>query len=493
MEHLWPILPPFVVLVGLLFYRKTLLSLILGVASCVILLSLQKDPNFLFWTWKLLSAKFLSDFNLKILLFLYLLLTFTSLLASTQAITPLVEQKVKGLKDPKKMQFSVYVFGWFMFFDGVGSAAVISGVFSNLARKVKVSAEKLAYIADTTAAPIAALIPVSTWIAFEISMFQEIIENLHLKESPYTYFFESVPFRFYSLFSLIHLPILIWIGKDWGPMKKAELKCVQQIEEVATISPMKKVSICDYWPVLPIILLCFGMLLGTAISGNYFKHFNVQEALTQADTAFVLVILSFLCCVISLIAAKFHHRQSRRQIVTHVWKTWKGVTQGVLILFFAWGLSSGMKELGTAKTLLHLMSPFLEPAILSIGIFLSGCVISFLSGTAWGTISILFPIAVPIAYHIGGTPLMIISMGAVLEGAIFGNHTSPFSETTIISSMASGCTVEAHVKTQLPYAIFVAFISLFVGYLPSSLGCPIFISFSVATLLMFFFYRFFLK
>lgn len=467
------VVPPLVVVVFLLLTRRTLLSLVLGVLTAVVVLSFLPQTatlrNPFEWTGYLLSKKFLSPFNIKILIFLYLLLAFTAVLSASGAMEKLATHVIRSVKDPRWLQSLAYFFGLFMFFDGVGSAAVISGVFSKLFRRFGISPQKLAFIADTTAAPMAALIPLSTWIAFELSMFREVGVHLGLDGSAYGYFLESIPFRFYSLFSLIHIPILIWLGRDWGPMKSFQSSPVEKKEEneFYASSPLRLIY---FWPLIPVLFLVFGVGMGFMISGGFFTHFEIKRSILEADSAGVLMVIAGICLVTTLPFVHWVHKLSGYEVGKAVLKIWKGVTRGVIILLFAWALSTSMKSLLTVQYLASISQGILSASFLPAGTFILGCLISFMSGTAWGTIAILFPIAVPLAYQFGGEAVMLMAMGAALEGAIFGNHTSPFSETTIISSLSAGCSVESHIRTQLPYCLLIAAISILIGYIPAVLG-----------------------
>ena len=300
-------------------------------------------------------------------------------------------------------------------------------------------------------------------------------------------------------------------------MRKAEIECRRgglnlssnedvnkELSKHDELEPLPGVKLSVWNAIIPIGALILGALFAFYYSGyttimggedsaviqlmqNSPASFDaIKEAFSNADASVALFQSAFFAGLVAIImgvAKKIFTLSEALDIWVDGMKTL--IITGV-ILICAWSLSSVIKELGTAKYLIQLLSGSLPPFILPSLIFVLGAIISFATGTSYGTMGILMPLAIPLAYSINpDMSYVIVATSAVLTGAIFGDHCSPISDTTILSSMGAGCNHIDHVRTQMPYAIFVAVITIVFGYIPAGFGLPVYVVLPIAFVAMF--------
>jgi len=297
---------------------------------------------------------------------------------------------------------------------------------------------------------------------------------------------ESLPYRFYNLFVLLIVFLVIWLGRDFGPMREAELAARKRgiaspakDGELRPGDPSPALAVRAWPAVLCLVALVFGVFGALYFQGGgTVATFSLQtmiDALGKADAALVFV---WVTAATALLAMALHRFTVPDPVQSSAVKPFfDGMSHmflPTLILVFAWILNSVIKDLGAAKYLVSLLGDSLNPAWLPALTFLLGSAISFSTGTSWGTMAILMPLVIPVAVAMGDAPgsanVLVPTIGAVLAGAVFGDHCSPISDTTIVSAVSSDCETMAHTRTQLPYALLGAGIAVVIGYLPAGLG-----------------------
>jgi Na+/H+ antiporter NhaC len=304
--------------------------------------------------------------------------------------------------------------------------------------------------------------------------------------APFSWLVLSLPFRFYNWFMLLLVFLLVYLMRDWGPMLTAERATRLQPCPEADLSIQPGSGSRSALALGPLAVLVLGVFGGLFVGGGGLQQTltfaHLVDAMGKADAAAVFVLATALASAVAL-AMTALWRDVSSPLKGHESGT-QAFLQGMqqmflptLILVFAWMLNSVIKELGAANYLVALLSKQLSPAWLPALVFLLASVISFSTGTSWGTMAIVMPLTIPLAvkltaFHGGGveSPILVASVGAVLAGAVFGDHCSPISDTTIVSAFSSDCDVMAHVRTQLPYALAGAAIATLVGYLPAGYG-----------------------
>ncbi len=463
------LLPAIVALVLILWTRQAAISLAAAVVTGVLLIhefALSPSLRALFETH--LFPIFQSPWTISAIVFTLTLGAFATLLEQGGGFRVILQRFITTEnKDhsQKRLLFGVYGLGLLCFFDGLANAVLLGRVARPLADSLRISRQFLAYLIDSTSACVACVAFISTWIATQLSLIGEGVKESTIVQSPTELFFASIPANPYCLLTLILIPLVIMRSWHLGPMKKAkpiELESDFRSEESINDKAHARTALI---PLAALVISLPGLIYlwqdGETWSWkNAFSSNGVPYAMTAAG----LVALA--------VAALLFPKSKRSEIPKHMIDGAASLLPALVILIFAWALGSVFKELGTAKMLSQLLGNSVSINLLPLAIFLLGAMTSFLTGTSWGTMGLLMPIVVPLAINLGADastlPLVI---GAVFGGAVFGDHCSPFSDTTIVSALAAGCSPSSHVATQLPYAgIAAAFASL--AYLLMAFSIP---------------------
>ena len=487
------VLWPSVLAVGLAFVTRDIyLSLFLGAFSGALLLH-GGNPWTAFhdlWIGRLIPS-LMDRWNISVLIFTLLMGGFAEVLTRNGGMTALSLRVMGQSRSPRRAGLGAYIMGWLVFFDGLASSVLVGKSMRPIADRAGLSREKLSFIVDSTSAPVAGLSLLSTWVAYEMSVIRQGLVNsgdaaLADAVAPFSWLVLSLPFRFYNWFMLLMVFLLIWLMRDWGPMLTAEKASRSKPRLAANPTAELVTGSHSALALVPLTVLVLGVFGGLFIGGGglqqTFTFGHLVEAMGKADAAAVFVLATALATVVALAltalwrggASLSEPRESGTQAFLH------GMQQmflPTLILVFAWMLNSVIKELGAANYLVALLGDRLPSAWLPALVFLLASIISFSTGTSWGTMAIVMPLAIPLAVKLTAfqagmieSPILVATVGAVLAGAVFGDHCSPISDTTIVSAFSSDCDVMAHVRTQLPYALAAAFIATFLGYLPAGYG-----------------------
>ncbi len=507
---LWTLIPPVVAIVLAFMTKNVVLSLFLGVFSgCLMLEGKGFDLYSAFVNGFLrLSNEILlslaDSWNAGIVLQCLAIGGLIALVSKMGGAKAIAEALSKRARTPRSSQFVTWLMGLLIFFDDYANSLTVGPIMRPVTDKMKVSREKLAFIIDATAAPIAGIALISTWVAYEVGLIRDGYEALGISTNAYGIFVETIPYRFYNILILFFIICTIWMLREFGPMWKAENRArttgkvlgddakPMASDEATGLEPEVGAKLSVWNAIIPI-----GTLIAAAFLGFYFNGYNaimggddktlidllnnspmsftaMREAFGASDASVVLFQAALIAGIVAMFMAVFRKVMPLKDAI----ETWitgiKSMNITAVILLLAWSLSGVIKELGTAAYLVNILSDALPAFLLPSIIFILGSFISFATGTSYGTMGILMPLAIPLAYALnpdGG--YVIMNVGAVLTGAIFGDHCSPISDTTILSSMGSACDHIDHVRTQLAYAVVVALISILFGYLPAGLGAPI--------------------
>ncbi|MFL2105296.1 Na+/H+ antiporter NhaC family protein [Desemzia sp. FAM 23991] len=528
----WFSLVPPVVSILLAFVTKNvIISLFLGIfAGAMVLHSV--DGNVLFaivqsflsiveYTLSSLADRYNAGIILQVLVIGGLIALMTKM-GGTRAVANALASKAKG---PISAQVISWLLGLFLFFDDYANALIVGPVMRPVTDEKKISREKLAFIVDATAAPVAGIALISTWVGYEVGLIQDGYEAIGQSVNAYSVFIETIPYRFYNILMLLFVVCTALFLKEFGPMLKAERRArkfdptnIEEINpspsssELDEMEPVEGVKLSIWNAIIPI-----GTLIAASLIGFYFNGYNaimagenaeliqsmqsspisfsaIQEAFGASDASIVLFQAALLASLVAMAMGVKQKAFTWGEAVDTWINGMKSLIITGAILLLAWSLSASITDLGTAGFLVSLLSDSLPAFLLPSIIFILGSVIAFATGTSYGTMGILMPLAIPLAAGISGDPeFIVISAGAVLTGAIFGDHCSPISDTTILSSMGAGVNHLDHVQTQLPYAIVVGIISVLFGFLPAGLGLPIWIVLPVSMIVTAAFLYFFGK
>jgi len=456
----WSLVPPIVAIVLALITKEVYSSLFVGIVMGALFYAEFNPEQAVLHLFNggMLSV-LSSSSNVCILIFLVILGAIVCLMNKAGGSAAFGRWASKRVKSKVGAQIATVCLGIMIFVDDYFNCLTVGSVMKPIADKHKVSKEKLAYLIDATAAPICIIAPISSWAAAVAGY----IEG----EDSLTLFIKAIPFNFYALLTIFMLFASTLLKVDFGAMRKKELEALaataQEIEDAKEEQVGKrKGGVIDLLvPVISLIVCC---VIGIIYTGGFFSGTDLFTAFENSSSSFGLVLGSFFALLITFIFYLIRRVLNLKQCMECLPEGFKAMVPAILILTFAWTLNAITASLGSeayvtgilqnAKALMSFL-----PAI----VFVIACVISFSTGTSWGTFGILIPIVVS-ALSSMDYQLMIISISACMAGSVCGDHCSPISDTTIMASAGAGCNHVSHVSTQLPYAMLIAGIS-FVVYI----------------------------
>jgi tetracycline resistance efflux pump len=487
---LWP---PVAALVVIIVTRHALIGLLAGGFAGAILLN-GGNPLTAFYDlfaahlWPSLQ----SSWKLGAIVFTLVLGGFAAILEAGGGFAGLM-RKVAGVdkessKDTSRnlssnLEAGAAGLGILCFFDGLANSMVVGRVSRDLADRGGVARVKLAYIVDSTSSAVACLAFVSTWIAFQLSMISEAYVQAGRPANPYGVFLESLPYNFYCWFTLVLLFVSIRQRFHPGPMGRFVEEAALAGNQDSTPEPEHRTADGNPLTALaPLAALLAAFFVGFVALGSPRPIFPLSRdkvvAAFGSDAGPMVLILASVAATVAAALMFPSHPDGRWKPVTRAFGSGVRTMIGpIFILLAAWIMSSVMGELGTAVLISRLATETSTLALLPSLTFLTGAAISFATGTSWGTMGLLFPLAVPAAAVMGADdPFLAVIVAAVFSGAVFGDHCSPFSDTTIVTSISCGVEPHDHVRTQIPYALITAAVAIGFGFLPAGLGLPWFVS-----------------
>ncbi|MGM0379029.1 MAG: Na+/H+ antiporter NhaC family protein [Bacillota bacterium] len=504
MEHfgILSLLPPLVAIVLAFKTRQVLPSLFAAIwVGATIINGGNPFVGFGATITDYIAGSVASDWNAGIIIFDIALGGTIGIVAKSGGAKAIADWLAKKAKTASSGMVATWAMGLVIFFDDYSNTLLVGNTMRPLTDKLKISREKLAFLTDATAAPVASMAFISTWIAYEMGLLRDAFASIGVDANIYGVFLKSIPFRFYSIIMLGFVFMIAKSGRDYGPMLKAERRARNEgklIADGATPLASKELTEMDikedvphlirnaFLPILTIVVMVIvglyingkGAILGgedteliKLVSNKPFSFVAIREIIGSSNAAVAMMWASFAG---TFVAAGLVLSQKILTVQETV-DAWvdgaKSLIIAIMVLVLAWSIGSVASDLGTADYLISILEGKIPASIIPLAVFLLGCVIAFTTGTSWGTTAILMPIAVPLVYELSGGSTGVILMatvGSVFTGAVFGDHCSPISDTTIMSSMASACDHIDHVKTQIPYAITVAIIAVVVGYLPAA-------------------------
>jgi len=476
------ILPPLVAIGIALLFRQVLLALFLGI-WCGALLGMGFSFENIFITFFTTLTDYIvpataDTGHMSIIIFTLLIGGMVGIITENggtrgviNAITRFVKTKVHG-------QLMTALMGFIVFFDDYANTMVVGNTMRPLTDKLRISRAKLAYLVDATAAPVATVALVSTWIGAMVGFIADAEAKMpNFNESAYAVFINSLPYNFYAFFTIMFVLVIAWSGRDFATMLKSRINLYKAKHEPELdtynlwkdkIRKDEKEKKTSHWlnAALPIGVLVFGCIGGLWITG---EGDSIQAVIETANSYKALLWGSLLSIVVAIIMTLGQKLLNIEDTLEGMMGGMHTMFDGLLILVMAWALSAVTVELGTADYLMSVFGEALNPYWLPALILVLSALTAFATGSSWGTMGILMPLVVPLAWEIGnnsGLPFAITheiiyaSVSAVLAGSVWGDHCSPISDTTILSSIATQCDHIEHVNTQLPYAMIVGVISV---------------------------------
>ena len=471
------LLPPIIAIVLALLTKEVYSSLFVGILSGALIYSNGNVWNMVLTTFDTMISKICDSWNVGILIFLVMLGMMVSLVNKAGGSAAYGRWASKRIKTKAGALVSTSVLGMLIFIDDYFNCLTVGSVMRPVTDQFKISREKLAYIIDSTAAPVCIIAPISSWAAAVSSIAPEG-EGLNL-------FIRSIPYNLYALLTLLCVVVTSVMGLDFGKMRMVELAAASKESEENAAADETKGAVLDL--MLPIGVLIVSCVTAMIYTGGFFDaesgcYHNFVEAFAGCDASQGLVLGAFVTIVVTMLLYLPRRVITFTQFTDSFVDGFKAMVPAILILTFAWTLSGITNQLGakiyvaelvrgTASGLANLL-----PAI----IFLIGVGLAFSTGTSWGTFGVLLPIVCAV---FPSGELMVISVSACLAGAVCGDHCSPISDTTIMASAGADCNHIGHVSTQLPYALTVAGVS-FLGYLLAGFVQKVWIVLPVAVVMM---------
>lgn len=453
--HWYSILPPIIAIIIAFWRKEVILALLAAILSAEYLLAYQNKTE-IFFTGTIGSVERVIEIvtsagNSRILLFSVLIGAMLAYMRYSGGVAATVEMLInKGVAKSKKQVGLLTMFTGIVVFIESNLSVLASGILARgLFDKFNMSRARLAYIIDSTSAPICILILLNGWGAFILAL----LSNYEFEQSAVSVLWGTVPLNFYAIIALSLVLYTILADKVHGPMKEAEKNLVK-LEGEQIVIPASKARFMIL-PLASMILSMIGFMLWT---GN--------GDLANGNGSKSVLYATLLACFVAYILLLSSKQYTHKELVDTGFKGMGEILPLVTIVLFSLTLGASLKELGTGGFVAGMVGDYLPISLIVPVLFLAGAMMSFSTGTSWGTFAILIPIGVPLIQTLGLPPSLVIA--AILGGGVFGDHCSPISDTTAVSSIASGCDLLTHVRTQMPYALFGGVLA-FVGYFIASL------------------------
>ena len=497
---LWlSILPPLIAIVMALLVKEVISSLFFGVLTGTFIMALYSGHapaealgGGLLRTVDTYVVGAINEYeHLQIIVFTLVIGGMVRLITANGGMRGVVNWLSKRAKGPRSGQLMTFIMDLCVFFDDYSNTLVVGNTMRPIADKLKISREKLSYIVDSTSAPVVAIAFVTTWIGAELSYIQEGLNTIGLETSAYSVFLHSLAYSFYPILTLGFVLMIIYSGRDFGPMLRAERKARTETLNIYEDTDNQKDNAHLIDALIPLLVLIFGTIIGLFATGYKTEIWHDQSIgimsklsaiIGDANSFMALLWSSLLSLLTAIVMTLWRGILKFSKIMEEVIEGIKTMFNAVLILTMAWSISLITKDMHTAEFVSQLLVQWsLSPVLVPMLTFILAALIGFSTGTSWGTMAILYPLILPASWLLctdsGMTveatmPLFYNVVASVLAGAVMGDHCSPISDTTIMSSLASGCDHLQHVGTQMPYALTVGTVAVLIGVLPTSLGLP---------------------
>ena len=551
---LWlSVVPPLVAIILALIFKEVIISLFVGIWSGAFIVNgMRFDPISMVTSLFDVVEKYiigaLSDSgHLSVLLFSLMIGGMVAIISRNGGMAGVVKRLSKFAKTPRSTELVTWFLGVAIFFDDYANTLIVGNTMRPVTDKFKISREKLAYIVDSTAAPVAAIAFITTWIGVELGYIKDNMNNLTgLEEIPsaYSVFLSSLQYSFYPILTLGFILILIFTRRDFGAMYKAEVRArttgafsKKRGEETASgdmedLEPVKNAPLKWYNAVVPVITVVSVTIIGLVATGldtslasltslgyegdasfgsiwsnlhllsdseqlSFFEQLGIL--IGNADSYVALIWASLSGLILGILLTIGGRIMKVEDTMNTMLAGFKTMLPALIILALAWSLGTITEELNTATFLTSTLQDSLPPEFMPAVIFILAGAIAFSTGSSWSTMAILYPIAIPATWAIcmangydntAALPILYNVIATVLAASVFGDHCSPISDTTILSSLASDCNHIDHVRTQLPYALTVGSVSIVLGYISIVIGLPAIFNFLIGLIVLFLIVRF---
>ena len=508
------ILPPLLAIGMALLYRRVVPALFFGVwIGAVLAIGFTPWAAFkgLLDTLQVYVLGALADgSHAAIILFSLMIGGMVGIISKNGGTLGIVERLTGWASDSGRGQIVTGMLGISIFFDDYANSLIVGNTMRPVTDRLRISREKLAYIVDSTAAPISTLAFVTTWIGYQVGLLGTAIESIDgFSQGAYSVFLSSLPYNFYPFLALFFVFLIAYTQYDFGPMYAAEKRARDtgevlgeeaKVDEAAAegeaLQPPAGTPLRAFNAIIPIVVLVGGVLAGLYATGIQVvgAEAPLKDIIGEADSYTALMWGSLLGVLVAAALSLGQGILDLEQTVEAWYEGLKSMLFAMIILVLAWALSNITEVLHTADYLVSVLGETLPPGVVPALIFVLAAATAFATGSSWGTMGILMPLVVPLVWAIldqngmsdpAHYHILYSAVSCVLAGAVWGDHCSPISDTTILSSMASGCDHIEHVRTQLPYALSVGTVAILFGTLPAGFGMPVWVGLLVGGVLLY--------
>lgn len=429
--------------------------------------------------------------HMAIMIFTFLIGGMVGVISRNGGMVGIVERIMPFAHTPRRGQGVVALLGLSIFFDDYANTMIVGNATRPMSDRLHISREKLAYLVDSTAAPVSTVAVITTWVGFQLGLIDSAVKGLEgIDQTPYVLFLNSILYSFYPFLAIFFVFLVIYTGKDFGSMYKAEIRArhTGEVKRTSATASTDKSGEEFYHKesipclarnaVLPIVTMVLTVVIGLFISG---EGETVTDIIGSADAFAVLMWASLLGCLMAA-ALSLGQRLLTLDETIDAWLAGaRFMLTGLVLLILAWAIADVTNVLQTAPYLITVLGETLSPYMLPAVVFLLAGATAFASGSSWGVMAILMPLVIPLCWAVlqaNGIAdaehmhILYSCIACVLTGAVWADHCSPISDTTVLSSLATGCDHMDHVRTQLPYAFLGGVVAVTIGVLPAGYGLP---------------------
>jgi Na+/H+ antiporter NhaC len=508
------ITPPLLAIVLALVFRQVIPALFLGVwlgAWAINGFDIQGLWNGLLDSFQVhLLQAFADADHAAVILFSLMIGGMVGIISRNGGMHGIVQHIVAWADSARHACLATASMGLAVFFDDYANTLVVGNTMRPVTDSMRVSRAKLAYIVDSTAAPVACLFLVTTWIGYEVGLIGDAISYLPgLDEEAYLVYLSTIPYSFYPILAIVFVFMVSWMSRDFGPMHAAEIHARERgivtgaarssamAEDCEPIEPIDGKPLRAINAIMPLLILVgsvIGGLYVTGLAATTVENPGLRDIIGAADSYKSLMWGSLLGMTSAAILTLFQGIMNLEEVVSAWYKGMRAMIYAMVILLLAWSLGAITDVLQTADFLVEVLGESMPVGLLPFTVFLLAAGTAFATGSSWGSMGILIPLVVPLTWAImqangmveaHDMHLLYSSIACVLAGSVWGDHCSPISDTTILSSMASGCDHIEHVRTQLPYALLVGGVALVLGTIPAAYGFPWWISLLASVVILY--------
>jgi len=490
------LVPPLLAIALALWLRQVFLALFAGVLGGAWLLHGNLGAAYLASLSDYVVGALTDDFQAAILLFTAALGGMVGVMARAGGTHGVVEAAQRLIRGPRSAQVMTAVMGLLIFFDDYANTLLVGNTMRPVTDRLRISREKLSYLVDSTAAPVTTVAVFSTWVGYQVGLIGDGLASVgRASTEAYSTFLGSIPYSTYSWFAMALVFWVVVLGRDFGPMLRAERRARRDgtvnrpgakplVDDVGKdLAPPGDKPRRASLAVAPILVVLLGTAAALRASEGVdaLADHGLRDILSSADPAAALLWAAILGCAVAIGLAVATRTLDLGQSMDAWISGAKAMLPSLVILLLAWSIGDVCERLGTAHVVVGWATGNLAANLVPTVTFLVAAFLGFSTGTSWGTMAILMPIVIPLAVELpaaagldpgAAQTILLASVASVLSGSVLGDHCSPISDTTIMSSLASGADHVDHVRTQFPYALAAGLLAILLGTLPAGFGWP---------------------